>query len=109
MIRRPPRSTLFPYTTLFRSVESEKIFNQPLTSGLIIQHQAFFVPVHHAVFQQHLLFLEVKKTKSIRSHGNDGSTQMLRVEYILGLSIYRNKYPAIEIYQKTPYKNDEYQ
>src|SRR5256885_13058286 len=23
MIRRPPRSTLFPYTTLFRSVETE--------------------------------------------------------------------------------------
>src|SRR3712207_9022763 len=24
MIRRPPRSTLFPYTTLFRSVDDEK-------------------------------------------------------------------------------------
>src|SRR3989441_5527166 len=24
MIRRPPRSTLFPYTTLFRSVKSER-------------------------------------------------------------------------------------
>ena len=24
MIRRPPRSTLFPYTTLFRSVASQK-------------------------------------------------------------------------------------
>src|SRR5256885_14051772 len=24
MIRRPPRSTLFPYTTLFRSVEQEE-------------------------------------------------------------------------------------
>src|SRR2546430_5344667 len=24
MIRRPPRSTLFPYTTLFRSMEAEK-------------------------------------------------------------------------------------
>src|SRR3712207_7869350 len=24
MIRRPPRSTLFPYTTLFRSLETEK-------------------------------------------------------------------------------------
>src|SRR5256885_9257595 len=24
MIRRPPRSTLFPYTTLFRSVESRR-------------------------------------------------------------------------------------
>src|SRR2546422_10904185 len=25
MIRRPPRSTLFPYTTLFRSVEGEAL------------------------------------------------------------------------------------
>src|SRR2546429_5356198 len=25
MIRRPPRSTLFPYTTLFRSVKSSKV------------------------------------------------------------------------------------
>src|SRR3712207_9432787 len=25
MIRRPPRSTLFPYTTLFRSLKGEKI------------------------------------------------------------------------------------
>src|SRR3712207_6974000 len=27
MIRRPPRSTLFPYTTLFRSVRSPQIFS----------------------------------------------------------------------------------
>src|SRR5690348_18130103 len=26
MIRRPPRSTLFPYTTLFRSIDPELIF-----------------------------------------------------------------------------------
>src|SRR5256885_12306033 len=26
MIRRPPRSTLFPYTTLFRSVVVERVF-----------------------------------------------------------------------------------
>src|SRR2546430_13200173 len=26
MIRRPPRSTLFPYTTLFRSVGAQKLF-----------------------------------------------------------------------------------
>src|SRR2546430_5017475 len=25
MIRRPPRSTLFPYTTLFRSLEQDKV------------------------------------------------------------------------------------
>src|SRR3989442_12745253 len=31
MIRRPPRSTLFPYTTLFRShdVQSADLMNQP--------------------------------------------------------------------------------
>src|SRR5258707_2341470 len=35
MIRRPPRSTLFPYTTLFRS-DLAMIDIQPLTPGLQI-------------------------------------------------------------------------
>src|SRR2546430_17287178 len=30
MIRRPPRSTLFPYTTLFRSMAAEKAFLLPV-------------------------------------------------------------------------------
>src|SRR3712207_8214646 len=30
MIRRPPRSTLFPYTTLFRSVDDHPIVRQGL-------------------------------------------------------------------------------
>src|SRR5258705_724342 len=37
MIRRPPRSTLFPYTTLFRSYEPELPLRSgilPLTAGL---------------------------------------------------------------------------
>src|SRR5712664_4436444 len=29
MIRRPPRSTLFPYTTLFRSVPEEAVLLEP--------------------------------------------------------------------------------
>ena len=33
MIRRPPRSTLFPYTTLFRSVESERHCTTPQAGG----------------------------------------------------------------------------
>src|SRR5687768_18113772 len=31
MIRRPPRSTLFPYTTLFRSLTVVRTANMPLT------------------------------------------------------------------------------
>src|SRR3712207_7368842 len=34
MIRRPPRSTLFPYTTLFRSICS-KLQRQPLASRTV--------------------------------------------------------------------------
>src|SRR5690349_22536558 len=35
MIRRPPRSTLFPYTTLFRSEEGQFKADQPyFTNGL---------------------------------------------------------------------------
>src|SRR5260370_18445992 len=38
MIRRPPRSTLFPYTTLFRSTDSGTIFSytpsQPAGGGI---------------------------------------------------------------------------
>src|SRR5438445_10023142 len=41
MIRRPPRSTLFPYTTLFRSLEIERrlflqLFNSLPTPGLVL-------------------------------------------------------------------------
>src|SRR5256885_10056087 len=33
MIRRPPRSTLFPYTTLFRSQRDERVGRDPQTHG----------------------------------------------------------------------------
>src|SRR2546429_4927770 len=38
MIRRPPRSTLFPYTTLFRSPSLVRLFLP--TSGHIIRYDA---------------------------------------------------------------------
>src|SRR3712207_7043115 len=33
MIRRPPRSTLFPYTTLFRSQAAERLRRDPVPVG----------------------------------------------------------------------------
>src|SRR2546426_6627337 len=33
MIRRPPRSTLFPYTTLFRSLPTDLAFTAMIESG----------------------------------------------------------------------------
>src|SRR2546422_6253011 len=37
MIRRPPRSTLFPYTTLFRSVASD-LFTIGRTLAVLVAH-----------------------------------------------------------------------
>src|SRR2546425_5676728 len=37
MIRRPPRSTLFPYTTLFRSAPAERILFRRKNVGFLFQ------------------------------------------------------------------------
>src|SRR3712207_8176512 len=39
MIRRPPRSTLFPYTTLFRSLEPVPGGGQHLAAGLAVDER----------------------------------------------------------------------
>src|SRR2546430_13732194 len=39
MIRRPPRSTLFPYTTLFRSVERRIVRHKFLFHQILIEHR----------------------------------------------------------------------
>src|SRR5438309_1947466 len=51
MIRRPPRSTLFPYTTLFRSV-----------FGLIIFVRLRKMPVHSSMLEVSELIYETCKT-----------------------------------------------
>src|SRR2546430_5426345 len=49
MIRRPPRSTLFPYTTLFRSLPADKVrnCNQSVTAStqLPTTNPGFSAPV----------------------------------------------------------------
>src|SRR2546430_17380554 len=42
MIRRPPRSTLFPYTTLFRSIGESQVWTERLK--IIIRHSGQSVP-----------------------------------------------------------------
>src|ERR1041385_9415714 len=36
MIRRPPRSTLFPYTTLFRAIGFIALFGQAVLNGVVM-------------------------------------------------------------------------
>src|SRR2546422_7883675 len=44
MIRRPPRSTLFPYTTLFRSAEQQRV-----VPGLALDGERHRAPDAHVV------------------------------------------------------------
>src|SRR5260221_10905137 len=74
MIRRPPRSTLFPYTTLFRSEVAGEIFLAP--DGVVMPAQRVPLPEvvdfqrseeHTSELQSHSdlvcrLLLEKKKT-----------------------------------------------
>src|SRR5258708_18919108 len=51
MIRRPPRSTLFPYTTLFRSLSSRKFdfFDRPIRE-IHSSSTVFTRASHNAIF-----------------------------------------------------------
>src|SRR3712207_8252021 len=84
MIRRPPRSTLFPYTTLFRSeanaiaLEIEKISPQrPMTHDLlrnvILEMGASVERVVVTELRDNTFFATIKDRKSTRlnsSHAN---------------------------------------
>src|ERR1035441_7005289 len=64
MIRRPPRSTLFPYTTLFRSVATA---SRPETVGWVTQMGAHYVIDHTKHLAEQVNELRVPQVKYIAS------------------------------------------
>src|SRR5258708_26863469 len=90
MIRRPPRSTLFPYTTLFRSLESP--LSAPVSAGhmpppqLAEREQAYTRSEEHTSELQspdHLLcrlLLGKKKKPSILKKGHQTEACLARIK-----------------------------
>src|ERR1035438_7084538 len=77
MIRRPPRSTLFPYTTLFRSGKPGRIDQRGCRSGgargdhRSEEHTSELQSLRHLVCR---LLLEKKTKRSVTTHaGPSGS------------------------------------
>src|SRR5690242_21568288 len=73
MIRRPPRSTLFPYTTLFRSVEGHADGETNRTVAAAGRPQRRRSEEHTSELQSHVnlicrLLLEKKKQTITRAH-----------------------------------------
>src|SRR3712207_8744273 len=79
MIRRPPRSTLFPYTTLFRSVEQVEVFGLRHVGHLRRQRERVGLVLEQGV-RHHLDLVEAhalaeggqdrKSTRLNSSHAN---------------------------------------
>src|SRR5260370_31243539 len=83
MIRRPPRSTLFPYTTLFRSTRRWSHSSSPRRSGSSAAFCSRRSEEHTSELQSHLnlvcrLLLEKKKNSQyLCPHGS--KTNMTQV------------------------------
>src|SRR5260370_23242905 len=71
MIRRPPRSTLFPYTTLFRSLRQFRFCDcRHLELQLLLQPLYFTVPRSQLSFQSRTLPRSEEHTSELQSHLN---------------------------------------
>src|SRR3712207_8413232 len=73
MIRRPPRSTLFPYTTLFRSLDLFRIscFGFRISSPLVVAARTTnLLPVPRDDFDTLLPPPDRKSTRLNSSHAN---------------------------------------
>src|SRR3712207_8491582 len=57
MIRRPPRSTLFPYTTLFRSIHQ-------MAFALLVYPGAVHTRLHHSLGAYHLMCNAISELRS---------------------------------------------
>src|SRR2546430_9874575 len=77
MIRRPPRSTLFPYTTLFRSPALRSVsncrlyrFQQPIQSGFYITPQMHTQRTSPSISQDLEIPRSEEHTSELQSQSN---------------------------------------
>src|SRR5437016_10244962 len=86
MIRRPPRSTLFPYTTLFRSPARVQPFKRAAHQAAPEQRAEKLRSEEHTSELQSLtnlvcrLLLEKKKKKKRQNHNPEPPTQNANTE-----------------------------
>src|SRR2546421_2127442 len=68
MIRRPPRSTLFPYTTLFRSGREQDKLLVNLRSFAVKNYLIFYQPFEEGIEILRVLHGDRKSTRLNSSH-----------------------------------------
>src|SRR5258708_27497157 len=82
MIRRPPRSTLFPYTTLFRSARemcdfaprvgsAAPLWRGPLKSGAALDRKSTRLNSSHQIISYAVFCLKKKKMCTPKEHSSE--------------------------------------
>src|SRR5258708_10828024 len=102
MIRRPPRSTLFPYTTLFRSI----INTRPIGLGMILDSEAQQVSLSMSGRKD----IEVGLRARVEYHSQDRkSTRLNSSHQIISYAVFclkkkKKNIDVTTIYMKTQMK-----
>src|SRR2546429_3055418 len=87
MIRRPPRSTLFPYTTLFRS-------DLAAQAGLVLRNVRLIEELRAS--RRRIVTAQDERAKSLRSEEHTSELQS-RLQLVCRLLLEKKKFSRIEI------------
>src|SRR5258708_22295642 len=85
MIRRPPRSTLFPYTTLFRSQVTLSYAYNPANPGASVLHEVIVDPDHAATPFSHDYNVD---RQCLRSRRDRKSTRLNSSHQIISYAVF---------------------
>src|SRR5258708_26571350 len=83
MIRRPPRSTLFPYTTLFRSLEFESIGPAPFAGMLLADMGADVLVVDRPESTDLGLKRERWRPRSVDSRSEEHTSELQSPDHLV--------------------------
>src|SRR2546430_10076977 len=98
MIRRPPRSTLFPYTTLFRSKRAERAeARAPLPAQLVAGEAAQLVQRRaHGILEEHRRGVGDRKSTRLNSSHSQISYAVFCLKKKLELLHHRRQQASVD-------------
>src|SRR3989441_7476183 len=96
MIRRPPRSTLFPYTTLFRSGKVRILMGstQKMGSGTNVQER--LVALHHLDAPWRPADVEQREGRILRQRSEEHTSELQSLAYLVCRLLLEKKKKAIQ-------------
>src|SRR5256885_6788044 len=88
MIRRPPRSTLFPYTTLFRSLNDiDKADREIVRSSRDFGLDGTSIQVEHQVGKR-TTYVDINRVHQVSAHTDRKSTRLNSSHLVISYAVF---------------------